>query len=170
MCNSELSTFYEWAVSNRLTVNSSKTNYMLISNRFSRGDDFTFNISLNNQILVRKNSVMYLGVLMDDQLKFKDHTLHIGSKIASSIGILYRVSNCVPRSVMFNLYYSLVYPYLNYCNLIWCGTFWNHLNSLWLSQKKILRLINLKPFRHHTNELFLSSKILKLRDVNLLNL
>ena len=71
---------------------------------------------------------------------------------------------------MKNLYYSLVYPYLNYCNLIWGGTFSSNLHPLIVLQKKVIRIVNNKPFFHHTNDLFLNSFLLKLDDINKLKL
>ena len=71
---------------------------------------------------------------------------------------------------MKNLYYALVFPYLNYCNLIWGGTFPSNLHPLIVLQKKVIRIVHNKPFFHHTNDLFLNSFLLKLDDINKLNL
>ena len=70
---------------------------------------------------------------------------------------------------MKSLYYSLVFPYMNYCNLIWGNAFSVHLNPLVILQKKVIRLINNKPLYHHPNELFIRSNLLKLADVYKLN-
>ena len=35
-----------------------------------------------------------------------------------------------------NIYYTLIYPYLIYCNLVWGGAASVHLNKLLLLQKK----------------------------------
>ena len=67
---------------------------------------------------------------------------------------------------MISLYYTFIYPYLIYCNLVWGNTFQSHLKPLQILQKKALRVINSVPYNSHTNDLFHSNQILKLKDIN----
>ena len=90
-------------------------------------------------------------------------------KVSKSIGILYKMRKYLPLSALVSLYYSLVYPYLLYCNLCWGNTYETHLKPLFVLQKRAIRVIHRTPFPSHTNSLFYSSKILKLRDINILN-
>ena len=66
---------------------------------------------------------------------------------------------------MISLYYSLIYPYFSYGVLVWGGTFESHINRLIILQKRALRIMNNTEFRSHTNELFYTNKILKIRDI-----
>ena len=168
LCNAELTKFFDWSVCNKLTVNISKTNFLLISNMVSNSTHI--DIVMKNRSITRKEYVTYLGVVLDEKVKFHKHTEYIGKKISRSIGVISRIKNLVPQNVLYNLYYTLIFPYFNYCNLVWCGTYWVHLNSIWLLQKRAIRLINLKPPRSHTNHLFIESKILKLPEIRLLKL
>ena len=59
-----------------------------------------------------------------------------------------------------------MYPYLVYCNLVWGNTFEIHLKPLVILQKKVIRVINGADFNSHTNNLFHSNRILKLKDIN----
>ena len=68
------------------------------------------------------------------------------------------------------LYYSLVYPYLSYCNLVWGKKFATHLKSLEVLQKRFIRIIHGTPSRAHTSPLFFYSCILKLEDIYRLKL
>ena len=111
-----------------------------------------------------------MGVFLDDKLKFNEYANYISKKISKSIGVICRIRMYIPNSVLLNLYYTIIYPYLTYCNVIWCGTYWSHLNSIWLQQKRAIRVINWKPPRYHTSELFSGSKILKLSDIHALSL
>ena len=40
------------------------------------------------------------------------------------------------------IYYSLIFPLLFYCNTVWGGTGKSSLNSLFIVQKKAIRLID----------------------------
>ena len=107
---------------------------------------------------------------MDCKLKFDLHIDYICTKISRSVGILLKVRNCFPLSIMIKLYFAIVFPYINYCNLVWGGAYITHLNQLIIIQKKVIRIIHEKPFLFHTNELFLSSNLLKINDIHLFSL
>ena len=66
------------------------------------------------------------------------------------------------------LYNSLILPYITYCNLIWgnCGK--TKLNSIFLLQKKAIRICTNSSFMTHTNPLFHKLNILKINDINVL--
>ena len=77
---------------------------------------------------------MFLGVLLDSELKFSKHINHTCKKISKTIGILFRIRHFIPKKVAMNIYYALAYPYLNYNILVWGSTFSTHLHPLlcWL--------------------------------------
>ena len=68
------------------------------------------------------------------------------------------------------LYYSLVYPYLTYCNIVW-GTANNSLlNKLFMLQKRAIRLCAGVSYRTSTAPLFVHYQKLKLVDINKLQI
>ena len=73
----------------------------------------------------------------------------------------------MPESILVDLYYRFVYPYLLYCNLVWGGCVQAHINDLLLIQKKIVRLITNQHYLAHTNPLFYRTRILKVSDIHL---
>jgi hypothetical protein len=90
--------------------------------------------------------------------------------LAKSIGIIYRSSFCLTRLTLRTLYFALVYPYLNYCVIIWGATYPSNLNRLLLLQKKVVRILSNASYDAHTSPLFKSKMILKFEDIYLLNL
>ena len=58
------------------------------------------------------------------------------------------------------LYYSLVYPYLTYGNLIWGITYKTRIQKLINIQKKVIRLIAFKSFTEYTEPIFRDLEIL----------
>ena len=149
LCNAELSKFSEWAISNRLSISVEKTFFNIISN--SHHDFSLIELILDNRQLTRKNPITYLGVVFDENLNFKDHINFACKKVSKSIGVLNKLKTFTPFSTMKSLYYSLIYPYLNYCNLTWGGTFSTHLNPLIILQKKAIRIINNTSYLHHSS-------------------
>ena len=62
-----------------------------------------------------KSFVKYLGVYIDEHLHWESQIQHANNKLAKTIGIyLYKVRKYVDLNVLKRLYYTLVYPYLNY--------------------------------------------------------
>ena len=57
-------------------------------------------------------------------------------------------------STLVTLYYSFVYPYLNYCNSIWGSTCQVYLDPLVKLQKRAIRIICNADRRSHTEPLF----------------
>ena len=66
---------------------------------------------------------------------------------------------------MHTLYCSMFLPYINYCTEVWGNTYVTNIKPICLLQKKTVRIINNAGFNDHTNELFLTSKIIKFQDL-----
>ena len=161
--NTELSKFKQWTVSNKLLLNTDKTSVLLISNR-PRSPHFS--VRLEDHTLSLVSDHKFLGITIDDKLKFDTHIKLLCKKISKSIGIMFKLKEYVPQCVMLKIYYSLVYPYLIYGNLIWGGTFPTHLHPLFLLQKRAVRIVVNASYLAHTNDIFIDLKILKLPDIH----
>ena len=161
-CNNVTQAFVEWSQSNRMSINTEKTFYMSFTNKPISDN---FNIILNGTIIDCKSSEKYLGLILDNSLSFKPHIEYVCSKVSKALGIIYRSRDFLPKSVLVSLYYSLVYPYLNYCILAWGNTFDSHLQPLRILQKKIIRIILFKSFGSPSSPLFHELKLLKLDDI-----
>ena len=82
-----------------------------------------------------------------------------------------RIFDCLLASnnlyyILLNIYYTFIYPYLLYHNVIWGGTHVTALAPLIILPKKIVRLIAGQHFLAHTNPLFIRLKILKVDDLH----
>ena len=69
---------------------------------------------LNGNVVKRVTSTKFLGIIVDDQLKWKQSD-YIKNNFFKSIGIINKARNYVNRHTRRNLYYTFVYPYLIYC-------------------------------------------------------
>ena len=77
-------------------------------------------------------------------------------------GILYLIRDLMPKNILINLYYSIVYPHILYCNLIWGNTYASHLKPLVIAQKRIVKTLTFKPKSF--------SSVILFKDINLLNI
>ena len=73
-------------------------------------------------------------------MTWNKHINHISMKIARSIGILYRLKNVYPESVLITIYNTLILPYFHCCLLLGgggVGSVVKENHSLHLLQKKL---------------------------------
>ena len=112
--------------------------------------------------LERKSYVKYLGVLIDENLSWNHHILHIASKISISIGIIARLRHFVPLNTLQHIYRSLIQPYLLYGITAWGRAGKTHRNIILRLQKRALRLMFFCDYKTHAIPLFISSSLLPL--------
>jgi hypothetical protein len=80
-------------------------------------------LTFNNRSIEQVNETVFLRVILDETLSWKSHISHVANKISKSIGILFRSSFYLFDISLRILYYSIIYPYLEYCNLVWASTY-----------------------------------------------
>ena len=109
-----------WLKSRYLTINISKTKYMIISRKSSSFLSLLPSLLLDNSPLECVSNFKYLGVILTSQLSWTPHINHICSKSKKLLGLLFRqfYSLCSPH-VLLKLYLSLVLPHLTYCSSLW---------------------------------------------------
>ena len=111
--NIELVAVDNWLKANRLSLNVSKSSYMIISNQKNA-------IDMRNRDLILTNvsTVEFLGVTLYENLTFNDDVNNVTTKISKSAGVM-RLHCQLPADVMVKLYYYLVYSHLSYSLLAW---------------------------------------------------
>ena len=159
--NLELTLISQWFVANRLTLNVEKTNFINFKSH-RKIKPVNLALTLEGSPICQVDSTKFLGVFLDQHLSWKTHINYISQKIAKNIGIVSRIAYLLPLTIRLNLYYSLILPYLSYCNLIWASNYESRIHKLIILQKKAVRLIQGARKDAHTAPIF--------RDLNLLNL
>ena len=165
--NTELIKINQWMKINRLTINYSKTNYIIFT---KKSTSYNYNITIGNNVLERVKNTKYLGVILNEKLKWGPHIEYLCKKISKSSFILCKLRHYVNFNTLKMLYYSLVYPYLDYCISSWGGAPRSTLEPILILQRRIIRIITFSEFRCHTSPLFFKLNVLKLNDVYKLKL
>ena len=84
--SNELDKLSEWFAVNKLSLNLSKTNFMLFTN--CRREQ-NVNIGINNCEIDMVYKTKYLGVVIVSKLNWKDHVAMVKSKLSKSIAIMH---------------------------------------------------------------------------------
>ena len=153
---------HKWLQANRLSLSIPKTFYQIYS---SQGTEPDLTIPVANSCLKRTKTVKYLGILIDENLKFKSHINKVSGICSRNLGILYRARYLLTRDLLILLYNSLVQPYLMYCSHIWGSNYPTTLKPIVTVQKRAIRLIMNKEPRTSTSPLFRELRMLKFNDL-----
>ena len=100
--------------------NVKKTNFILFRTKNKRMTE-NVKIHIYGVDISRVTSIKFVGVIINETLTWDDHMKLIYKNISKSIGIIQRVSYNLPTSVLLSLYYTMVHPYYDYCNIIWAN-------------------------------------------------
>ena len=114
--NRELKFFDDWLISNKLTLNLIKTNYMLISNTnvLTDKDRKKFKLTIRKYTLHEVDRIKYLGVILDNKLNWNYHIAYLVTKLSQVAGMLYKTRDILPLKSRIMVYNSLAGSYLNY--------------------------------------------------------
>ena len=165
--NEDLQVFHKWCITNRLTVNLDKTFYMLFTNKPPHPLP---PLIYHNNIIKRTSHHTLLGITFDDCMTFKPHISSLIIKLSRIVSLLFQIRSFMPNNILITMYNAHVLPHLLYCSPIWCNTYPTHLLPLFRLQKKIIRIINKSDFLAHTQTLFKQCNILKIFDLNKLQI
>ena len=143
---------------------------MLFGKKILAKNDKTLKLMLDGNVLERTSCTKFLGVFLDDKLTWHQHINHIATKISRGLGMIGRVRNMLPFSVLRTLYFSLVYPYLNYCCIIWGGASATALRKIEVLQNRAVRLITRAPFRSSSSPIYNRLHFFKIVDLHILQI
>ena len=165
--NEDLDNLVDWFRGNKLSLNSSKTNYILFSKSIRDVDDL--NIKVCADIIDRKSSCKFLGIILDEKLTWSEHIKHIRSKLSRSLFIMNSGRNVIDTKYLKILYDSLIQSYISYGILLWGGTYSTYLKSIQVCQKKAIRCVYKTVYNAHTGPLFQQSRSLNVSQLYKLN-
>ena len=162
--NSELTKITQWLAANKLSLNVSKSKLLVFSNKRNNEDDVDdhINILLNGQILKEVDHAKYLGVLIDNKIKWNYHIDSIKLKLSKGIGLLAKIRHFVPSDTRRSLYFSFMNPYIDYNLLNWGMAPASNLDQINKKIKKAARIISFKDRDTPSTPLFKALKILPL--------
>ena len=83
---------------------------------------------------------------------------------------MFKVGQFLTKETTKALYYTLVYPCIHYCNVIWANNYGTRLSRIKMLQKRAVRTIAKIQYRECTHHVFKGLKILKVQGINKLQI
>ena len=114
--NGELNNLHCWLLANKLTLNASKSEYMIIG---SRKRLLPLDTDPHVFIIDRVDNTKTLGIFTDENITWKTHINHVCKKVSKSIGVLRRAKRMISMASLERLFNALVLPHFDYCSLVW---------------------------------------------------
>jgi hypothetical protein len=140
-----------WFIANKLSLNTEKTCYMIFT---KNKHPISITLAINNYVIKRVNNCKYLGVIIDDCLKWEDHIDMVYKKIVKFIGIFYKIRNLLPPVCLRNMYYSFVHPHIIYGIEVYANASKMAIDRLCKLNNKILRILLMKRTDTPTIQLY----------------
>ena len=134
--NKNLDRVHAWFKDNKMELNLSKTKSMIIGcsrlrHRYIEGS--SFRIMIYDQPVEIVSKYKYLGVIIDENLSWKDHIDYIASRVSQRLAILRCCREFLPQSSRVLFYKSCIRPVMEYSSVAWsncCQTVLKRLASL----------------------------------------
>ena len=115
--NACINDLFDWFCANTLSLNTRKTNYVLIQPPNRKYDFSNLNLSVNGNTLSREESCKFLGIYIDESLSWKKHFKYIHSRISRSLFAMKQSKVFLPKESLRTLMNShIVYGILSWGN------------------------------------------------------
>lgn len=164
--NDDLVKISLWFRLNRLSLNVKKTNFMIFSTRNKKLPLSKMCIKIDDIAIEQVNHTKFLGLIMTDRLTWDMHVKTVYNKASKNIGIIYRIRHLIPLPTLKNLYFTLVNPYYEYCNIVWGSGKSIAFRRLERSQKRAVRAVVFANRRTHTAPIFKQLNVLTIVKIN----
>ena len=143
LINTELNKLAIWFRANKMSVNISKTKYIIFHSKSKKINDTNLTVVFdNNEPGTPRNpdlvtplervhnnhedenmrTYKLLGVYLDEHLLMDTHCVKLGKKLTKSLYFLRRVQNILTKEALRSLYFAIFHAHLLYCPIVTSGT------------------------------------------------
>lgn len=172
----------EWLRNNILTLNKDKTKYIA----FSLRNDLQLTQLMSTYTIIAHScskqtstcssctniqitdSIKYLGIIIDKNLRFHEHINTLSCRLRKLIYIFKTLRKVADVKLMKSVYLALAQSLITYCITSWGGAAKHTILELERTQRAILKVSLLLPYRYPTDQLYIKSNVLTVRQLFIL--
>lgn len=173
--NKELTLLKNWLDINLLSLNLTKTNYVEFS--ISSKSNINNNVKIHRcdctnfykcacSIIERATFVKYLGLYIDENLKWKEHIEYISKKFRQVMPKFFLTRHILNRDTKKLLYSALIESNLRYCIVFWGSAYNNVIHQIQVIQNILLKILYCKPRLFPTQDLFETTNLMTVRNLH----
>lgn len=135
----EIDKLQDWCNSNKLDLNVKKCAIMSITNKTEKYK-LEYQYRIGSTVIQRVKFKRDLGVIIDENLSFKEHINSITRKAYQMLGFIFRCGKHFKTESMLVLYHSLVRSRLEYCSTVWSPIYAKYNDIIEKVQRKFTRM------------------------------
>lgn len=175
IAETNLQKIYLWLNINKLSLNVDKTKYLTFSPTL-RDQPKDFNLKMHTPLCNNHNtcdcqtidhptSTKYLGVIIDQHLKWTEHINFVTKRLRVLMHTFYELRDILSKKNIVVLYTSLAESIIKYCIPAWGATFKAAINPLQTAQNILLRIIFKKNRLFSTKKLYQETNIFNIHSL-----
>ena len=117
--NADLAAITSWLRNNKLTLNVTKSKFMVNGGRDKLSQFNDIALVANNDQLENVTKFKYLGLIINQHLTWHHHIEQLQRKIAKKLGVLKRIKHLLPVYARRIYVSTMVIPILEYASIVW---------------------------------------------------
>ena len=162
----EIKTYYR---KNGLSINLSKSKYMTFGINATQN---SLNEFMSSNRIERVEMIKYLGITLDERLKFDDHANNLVRKLSQSVNAMKVINNYLPEYSKLQFYNAFVGSHIFYSGFLLCRMSCDDINRLQRIQNKSLKIAYNLELRYSTEDLYtkIATNILPITGIAYFNL
>jgi len=166
-----------WLDLHRLSLNVGKTHFMPFFAGSTEQIHFSYltvhSLSCHglchcNERILITHETKYLGLIVGSRLRWEGHANQLTTKLKPFLYMLYQLRQILNHRTLITVYRSLIESIIQYGIIIWGGTYKTLINSLYIRQKYLIKIILFKNKLYSTEQLFLESGLLDIQSLYIL--
>ncbi len=123
------------------------------------------NFNLSNEKVVSSFDARFLGVYIDNKLKFDTHIKYVTKQILQLLPTVYNIRDYMTKDMKKSFYYSFIYSHISYCALFLNKCSASSLKSLEIQHKKIIKILHKFQKITSTKEVYKVTNLLNLPQI-----
>ena len=146
-----------WFKVSKLGLNVDKTCYSAFDRNCKK--DMTLSLHINDKVIQNVNYCKYLGIMINNDLKWRKHIDYAYNKQIKFVSIFYNIRTKLCNNILRTIYFAFVHPHLFYGVEVYTNTTANHLS---LSVSLHYHLLFNHVFRKYSSSVY----FINLRNAN----
>ena len=168
--NEDLENILDWLNCNKLCLNISKTKAMLFQPCRSKALIPEGSVKLDNTEIEIVADTKFLGIVLDDNLNWKKHMLHVKRKLQQSYYVCKKIKHLVNSQILISLFHAMLLSHIRYCIATWCFGNRTIVKELQIICNRFIRMIYGVDSRESVREVMKENNLLSIYQINFIEL
>lgn len=113
----------------------------------------------------RVDNAKYLGIIIDENLKWKEHITYLNNKLRKILPKFYQIRNIANNEIKKSFYYGLVESNIGYGIIGWGSAYDNAMYPLEILQKALIKVLYLRNRCYASDQLFNETNLMTVRNI-----